>query len=492
MFNRTGYFDVKWFGAKGDDSADDTAAIQAAFGAIGTFGSWGGEVFFPPGTYRIYSRLVTAWMAPKTFNGNVRIRGSEAGSGNTFGGSILKWYGSPTEGVDDSTLLQIGVPNCIVEHLYFTVAPTKSCGPLLNIGYSHNDTTSTAVSNVTIKHCNFSANDSATGSAQAGIAIDYNGIATGNGENCLIYRSTFHGFLKACIYIRGGQPFNTVVDNCYLSNSGLNTLGDYPYGLGIRVDTASCSLHVNATSFDRLGAAVCLVNYPSSTVLVNCEGEFNKKLVYHAGYGQGDLATVSILGGRFAVQAAGYVSQGSFAAFPAADTDCVTMTGDAALVIQGVSFSSGPEILPFRVYSRGNINSASNVYPNSNPFKCDTYWEDDNPPKVFSSGDYYPTASGNNAALPTLRGFRQPGGTVTFGPTDTAKAVSFTVNAEGTLSPAGAPLNPNYRVILTIQSAAGGATITTPYVSALSNTGFTISLPSPPGASVVVGYDLVR
>ena len=48
------WFDVKAYGAKGDGSTDDTAAIQSAINAVG----WnGGTVFFPPGSYYIKSSL---------------------------------------------------------------------------------------------------------------------------------------------------------------------------------------------------------------------------------------------------------------------------------------------------------------------------------------------------------------------------------------------------------------------------------------------------
>ncbi|MEJ3747408.1 glycosyl hydrolase family 28-related protein [Actinomycetes bacterium KLBMP 9797] len=44
-------FDVKDFGAIGDDSHDDTAAIQAALDAALTAG--GGTVYFPAGRYKV-------------------------------------------------------------------------------------------------------------------------------------------------------------------------------------------------------------------------------------------------------------------------------------------------------------------------------------------------------------------------------------------------------------------------------------------------------
>ena len=46
------YVNVKWFGAKGDGSTDDTAAIQAAIDALP---GGGGTVSLPGGTYNISS-----------------------------------------------------------------------------------------------------------------------------------------------------------------------------------------------------------------------------------------------------------------------------------------------------------------------------------------------------------------------------------------------------------------------------------------------------
>lgn len=59
------WFDVKGYGAVGDDSADDTAAIQAAIDAAST----GGTIFFPKGTYKITSPLSVA--VPLMFRGTL-------------------------------------------------------------------------------------------------------------------------------------------------------------------------------------------------------------------------------------------------------------------------------------------------------------------------------------------------------------------------------------------------------------------------------------
>jgi hypothetical protein len=52
----SGAISVKWFGAKGDGAANDTASIQAAIDFVGTLppaGSTGNTLFFPPGNYKI-------------------------------------------------------------------------------------------------------------------------------------------------------------------------------------------------------------------------------------------------------------------------------------------------------------------------------------------------------------------------------------------------------------------------------------------------------
>ena len=63
-------FSVKDFGATGDGTTNDTAAIQAAINAAGTAG--GGQVFFPAGTYRLNSGI--SW----TYS-NVHLVGSGQG-----------------------------------------------------------------------------------------------------------------------------------------------------------------------------------------------------------------------------------------------------------------------------------------------------------------------------------------------------------------------------------------------------------------------------
>ena len=71
---------VKDFGAVGNGTANDTAAIQAAITAAAARGNGGATVYFPAGTYRINSGI--------TFTTGIILEG------DSEKGTILKYYGS--------------------------------------------------------------------------------------------------------------------------------------------------------------------------------------------------------------------------------------------------------------------------------------------------------------------------------------------------------------------------------------------------------------
>jgi len=79
-------YNVVAYGAVGDDSTDDTTAIQNTIAAAG---ATGGVVWFPPGTYRITTslKLYNATPTPDVPYSNVTIAG--AGASGTLG-SIIK------------------------------------------------------------------------------------------------------------------------------------------------------------------------------------------------------------------------------------------------------------------------------------------------------------------------------------------------------------------------------------------------------------------
>lgn len=101
-------YDVKAFGAKGNGSTDDSAAIQAAITAITAAGA-GGVVFFPAGSYLVNTAIdatdITA--GPVIFRGTGRqIGGTTKGTqilGQT-GGVVFDCTGSQALVIEDMTI----------------------------------------------------------------------------------------------------------------------------------------------------------------------------------------------------------------------------------------------------------------------------------------------------------------------------------------------------------------------------------------------------
>lgn len=111
-----GSFSPGWFGATGDGTHDDTAAIQAAFAACSAAG--GGVVTMPPGTYKLsltgaspggvghYALLIPS---------NVTLRGVPGRSTFLNGGMIL---GTPSSYYDALTMAP-GTSNVVIEGISF-------------------------------------------------------------------------------------------------------------------------------------------------------------------------------------------------------------------------------------------------------------------------------------------------------------------------------------------------------------------------------------
>jgi len=102
------------YGAVGDNVANDTAAVEAAIAATGTAG---GDVFFPPGIYRVASTIVVP--------GGVRLVGTSLDfsvvTATPARGSIIKASGAISGAVvqlgDDLTSTDSGETGASLDHL---------------------------------------------------------------------------------------------------------------------------------------------------------------------------------------------------------------------------------------------------------------------------------------------------------------------------------------------------------------------------------------
>jgi hypothetical protein len=153
-----GIFNVKDYGALGDNSTDDRAAIQTAHDAVGTAG--GGILYFPPGTYII---------------GGAGI--SNAGGSNNFiwrgAGMKLSVLKAAASGQTGTTFINCGFQqNFVFEDLGFN--SNNQTGHTVAISNSTNDT---SVHNMIVNRCWFTgwraAGTPAPGGAGHGAIYDW-------------------------------------------------------------------------------------------------------------------------------------------------------------------------------------------------------------------------------------------------------------------------------------------------------------------------------
>jgi hypothetical protein len=134
-------YNVKDYGAKGDGSTIDTAAIRAALTAMWTSSpsGQGGTLFFPPGSYIVDAQIDISNTGASTQGTNGRIIGSGRGAtqiaGTVNNGFILfQSSAGNVNGVNEisnmritnsstwvgSGALCIGNSSCLIENVYFT------------------------------------------------------------------------------------------------------------------------------------------------------------------------------------------------------------------------------------------------------------------------------------------------------------------------------------------------------------------------------------
>jgi hypothetical protein len=105
-----GWINVKAYGATGNGSTDDTAAVQAALNAIPQ--AVGGTVYFPVGRYRINGALTCA-------KHGVALRGAGGFSYNGQFASVLDFRGASGVGLDLNIGSGVGHAGPVVEYLNF-------------------------------------------------------------------------------------------------------------------------------------------------------------------------------------------------------------------------------------------------------------------------------------------------------------------------------------------------------------------------------------
>ena len=123
QFSGSPWIDVKYKGAKGDGTTDDTAAIQSALNAIG---SSGGIVFFPPGTYKISTTLTLPGvnLTLLSCGGTVISIGTNAIAAFTYSGSTAATINFIAQGLN----IQGNIAGNTAGQVAFDLRDTGSAG----------------------------------------------------------------------------------------------------------------------------------------------------------------------------------------------------------------------------------------------------------------------------------------------------------------------------------------------------------------------------
>jgi len=220
-------FNVRAYGAKGDGTTNDTAAVQAAINAANTAG--GGTVYFPAGTYLIAGALSIPYVS-----GTPPVQAPLRFTGALMDTNGASWGASPQRG----TILNL-------TETTNTVAKIDSRGAgVLEIDHLTLEDTATdsvpfiQVTNTTLRAHDLNFTSSQTGAANTQDAIILGGtniadLGTANadapfqGYGTVIRNNFFNRVRHAIVgntYANGIQ----ILDNTIGQGSGSSTAGDAP------------------------------------------------------------------------------------------------------------------------------------------------------------------------------------------------------------------------------------------------------------------------
>lgn len=187
-------FNVKDFGAVGDDSTDDTTAIQAALDAADAQG--GGIVFFPAGAYKITDAL--------TLGDGLNLKGVSSTA------SVIHQTSTSDHGIGATDLLFFSMSNIRVK------GPSSGTGDGINFAITGHEATNYL--NMSDVHIDHFGND--------GIAVD-NGIVS----NLTSVTSALNG--RYGFYLHGttdgAAGTSTQLTSCYANEN--TSIGFYIYNM---------------------------------------------------------------------------------------------------------------------------------------------------------------------------------------------------------------------------------------------------------------------
>jgi len=248
---------VKWFGAKGDGIADDSASIQAAINATP---SGSGSVYLPGGTYRIGSPLLIT--DDGSSNGKRAIQ--LFGSGARGGGSIVTYllWSNPAS---LEPMLKLYSSYCVIEGIHFLVA--EGSHTVAGIDVDKNPTGAIYWGSHTLKNLQFTGNVGSGALMDYGLRISHTAVS--NVENLIVDTCNFHSQSAACVKI--GFSYNAkhhVFKSC--------GFGQSPIG----IEQLNGSFQCHDCDFSHLSDSALVINVPlDNTIIQNSQSEGCNRLL---------------------------------------------------------------------------------------------------------------------------------------------------------------------------------------------------------------------
>lgn len=242
---QSGVYNVLEYGATGDGSTDDTAAIQAAINACaGT----GGEVYFPKGFYSINATLTISTKRGVRLSG---VMQSYANPGSSLGATLI-WDGSTS----DDMLYIFNSQDIRVDGLCFDGADTAGSRGIFV------DSDNTQVSKrIHIDHCFFKRLNICIqiGSSDSGTQyqVDSDYIT-----NCAFYEG--YGSNSTCVYVQSQNASYLNIENCEM----------FFMGYGLRIIRGGPTRMCNITGGGDVTMKFVSIEGPMLTLnMTNCQAE---------------------------------------------------------------------------------------------------------------------------------------------------------------------------------------------------------------------------
>lgn len=473
LFDRNA-INAKWFGARGDGVADDTAALQAALNfamltqPAAAFG--GCTVIIPQGTYRVTSTL---YVQGGFLKGNVNVRGTNV-PGAQLTNTQLLWDGPSW--INDATklpLLWIEASDCLIENL--TIQPTnrKVLYSAIEVGstqagvakaLTHNQFRGITCVGTALSTCHF------------GITVGTIHPQGSNLENFRYDECLFQS-VRCGVYYEQGQPINTVFTKCVFAWNGAGIAGQ-----GLLLNSPSMSVQMNDCDFQSLEMGVHTFGGCTSIVLSGGESENCKKVFHGSRDAVGIPGTLVIRDMRLSPSMVGAATE----SFPASSRDFVYNYAGTSIHIENCFANHGgtPEEWYIAFPASCRVVSTNNDFCTDEPFRMFGDYRGRSVGGVWSTADRYVKAGEAELwPMPSRFGSINPsyaGALTTI--SGTALSVAVTLPKSELVA--------DYQVRLEVESVTGtpAAGAFCGYVTSKTATGFTITVPTAPGVGSSVTY----